>query len=85
VYPNGAALSAAFIASTADAGLTASLQNFDSETASSPVANAILFPTGSAFNGSVDISAVNTTLVWRQCKPAAVAAVAAAVVAKCDR
>ena len=82
VYPNGEALSDTFLLSTYEAGLVASLQNFDSEPASSPVPNAIFSPPGSAFNGSVDISAQNGFLVWRQCKSAAAAAAAAA---KCDR
>lgn len=81
VYPNGEALSDTFLLSTYEAGLVASLQNFDSEPVSSPVPNAIFFPPGSAFNGSVDISAQNGFLVWRQCKSAA----AAAAAAKCDR
>lgn len=73
VYPNGSALASSFIASTAEAGLIASLQNFDSETASSQVPSSIFFPAGSAFTGSVDISVVNATVTDRTCKPATAA------------
>jgi hypothetical protein len=66
-YPNGTALASSFIASTVAAGLVASLQNFDSATASSTVPNSISFPTGSAFNGSVGISVVNGTLTSQTC------------------
>jgi hypothetical protein len=69
VYPNGSALSAVFIASTVEAGLVTSLQNFDSEPPSSTAPNSIMFPTGSAFNGSVSISVVNGTLTSQTCTP----------------
>jgi hypothetical protein len=45
----------------------ASLQDFDSSTASSTVPNFISFPTGSAFNGSVSVSVVNGTLSSQTC------------------
>ena len=67
VYPNCTALSAVFLASTLEAGLVASLQNFDSQIASSTVPNSIFFPTGSVFNGTVDISVVNGTLTSQTC------------------
>jgi hypothetical protein len=76
VYPNGTALSAVFIASTVEAGLVASLQDFDSNIASSPVPNSIVFPTGSAFTGTVEITVVNASLSDRTCKPVAIAAAA---------
>jgi hypothetical protein len=69
VYPNGTALVSSFIASALEAGLVASLQNFDSETPSSTASSSISFPTGSAFNGSVSISVVNGTLSSQTCAP----------------
>jgi hypothetical protein len=67
-YPNGSALAATFIAAAVDAGFVASLQNFDTQAAPSSAPSSILFPAGSAFNGSVDVSIVNATLESRTCK-----------------
>jgi len=68
LYPNGAAMESSFIAATLRAGFVASLQTFDSEIAGTNAPSFISFPTGSAFNGSVNITVVNATLISQTCK-----------------
>ena len=75
VYANADALSAAFIAAAG----AASYQNFDTQNASATLPNVISFPTGSAYNGTMRVSAVNATLISQTCTRAPSCRPAAAV------
>jgi hypothetical protein len=67
LYPNGAALTTSFMALADAAQLRASHQNFDTNAAATVAPNTILFPAGSPFNGTVNISVVNGTLTSQTC------------------
>lgn len=68
-YPNGANLSTRFIASTVAYSCTASYQNFDmySNIIGSIAPYSIVFPNGSAYGGSINVSCINAT-IYQTCK-----------------
>lgn len=69
VYPNGVNLSTRFIASTVASSCIASYQNFDmySNIVGELAPYSIVFPNGSAFGGSINVSCINTT-IHQTCK-----------------